>query len=72
MDFADDVVSSTITFRFEKQSADDSHITEVNEKVNETNNIEETTGRIGKSSGKKFGGKVRGNASELHQEELLN
>ena len=35
VEFTDDVVSSTITFRFEKQSADDSHTTEVNEKVNE-------------------------------------
>ena len=31
VEFTDDVVSSTITFRFEKQAADDSHTTEVNE-----------------------------------------
>ena len=38
VEFTDDVVSSTITFRFEKQSVDDSHTTEVNEKVNEKAN----------------------------------
>ena len=31
VEFTDDIVSSTITFRFEKQAADDSHTTEVNE-----------------------------------------
>ena len=31
VEFTDDVVSSTITFRFEKQAADGSHTTDVNE-----------------------------------------